>query len=125
MSDKVTAIDTQDRVQPVRIHDNKSGVAYELDFSRDSVRFAENRGFKLDEIAVFPVTRIPELFYYAFRKNHKSVARSQTDALLDGMGGMTSALLERLVQLYNQAALTHLIVSDEDAAKNAEVTVEL
>ena len=50
---------------------------------------------------------------------------SQTDALLDGMGGMTSALLERLVQLYNQAALTHLIATDEDAAKNAEVTVEL
>ena len=38
---------------------------------------------------------------------------------------MTSALLERLVQLYNQAALTHLIATDEDAAKNAEVTVEL
>ena len=74
---------------------------------------------------MFPVTRIPELFYYAFRKNHKNVARSQTDALLDGMGGMTSAFLERLMQLYNQAALTHLISTDEDSAKNAEVTVEL
>ena len=112
-------------MQPVRVNDNKTGMAYELDFSRESVKFAENRGFKVDELTVFPVTRIPELFYYAFRKNHKNVARSQTDALLDGMGGMTSALLERLVQLYNQAALTHLIATDEDAAKNAEVTVEL
>ena len=110
---------------PVRVIDNKTGTAYELDFNRERVKFAENRGFKADELTVFPVTRIPELFYYAFRKNHKNVARSQTDALLDGMGGMTSALLERLVQLYNQAALTHLIATDEDAAKNAEVTVEL
>lgn len=123
MSDNIVSI--QDRVMPVRVIDNKTGTAYELDFSRESVKFAENRGFKADELTVFPVTRIPELFYYAFRKNHKNVARSQTDALLDGMGGMTSALLERLVQLYNQAALTHLIATDEDAAKNAEVTVEL
>lgn len=123
MSDKI--INIQDRVQPVRVNDNKTGMAYELDFSRESVKFAENRGFRVDELTVFPVTRIPELFYYAFRKNHKNVARSQTDALLDDMGGMTSAFLERLMQLYNQAALTHLISTDEDSAKNAEVTVEL
>ena len=84
MSDNI--INIQDRVQPVRVNDNKTGMAYELDFSRESVKFAENRGFKVDELTVFPVTRIPELFYYAFRKNHKNVARSQTDALLDGMG---------------------------------------
>ena len=123
MSDNI--INIQDRVQPVRVNDNKTGMAYELDFSRESVKFAENRGFKVDELTVFPVTRIPELFYYAFRKNHKNVARSQTDALLDGMGGMSSAFLERLMKLYNQAALTHLISTDEDSAKNAEVTVEL
>lgn len=123
MSDNI--INIQDRVQPVRVNDNKTGMAYELDFSRESVKFAENRGFRVDELTVFPVTRIPELFYYAFRKNHKNVARSQTDALLDDMGGMTSAFLERLMQLYNQAALTHLISTDEDSAKNAEVTVEL
>ena len=118
-------INIQDRVQPVRVTDNKTGTAYELDFSRESVKFAENRGFRTDELTVFPVIRIPELFYYAVRKNHKNVARSQTDALLEGMGGMTSALLERLMQLYNQAALTHLIATDEDTVKNAEVTVEL
>lgn len=123
MSEKV--VDIQDRVNPLRITDNETGKLYELDFSRESVKFAENRGFKIDEIPVFPVTRIPELFYYAFRKNHKNVARSQTDSLLDDMGGLSSVVLERLVQLYNQAALTHLIATDEDAGKNAKVTVEL
>lgn len=123
MSEKVTSI--QDHVKPARLKENSTGKEYELDFSRESIKFAENRGFKLDELSVFPVTRIPEFFFYAFRKNHKNVARSQTDALLEGMGGMTNALLERLIQLYNQAALTHLIATDEDAEKNSNVTVEL
>ena len=123
MNDNTTNI--RDCVQPARVTDNKTGTAYELDFSRESVKFAESRGFKTDELFVFPATRIPELFYYAFRKHHKNVGRSQTDALLEVMGGMTSALLERLVHLYNQAALTHLIATDEDAAKNTDVTVEL
>lgn len=123
MSEKV--VDIQDRVQPMRVSDNKIGVSYELDFSRDSVRFAENRGFEIDTVVKFPVTKIPELFYYAFRKNHKNVAKSQTDALLERLGGLTSQMLERLIQLYNQAALTHIIASDEDIEKNTEVTVEL
>lgn len=123
MSDNITTI--QDRVQPARVNDNKSGVTYELDFNRESVKFAEARGFKIDELTAFPATKIPELFFYAFRKNHKNVARSQTDALLERMGGLTTSLLERLIQIYNQAALTHVIATDEDAAKNAGVTVEL
>ena len=123
MSEKV--VEMQDRVNPLRITDNKTGDVYELDFSRESIKFAENREFKIDELTTFPVTRIPELFYYAFRKNHKNIARSQSDALLEGMGGLTGPVLERLLQLYNQAALTHLIAADEDAVKNARVTVEL
>lgn len=124
MNQEIAEIKT-DRVNPIKITDEKTGQVYELDFSRESVRFAEAREFKADEIAVFPVTRIPELFYYAFRKNHKNVARSQTNALLDKMGGLSASVLERLSQLYSQAALTNVIAADEDAAKNAEVTVEL
>lgn len=118
-------VDIQDRVQPLRVTDNKSGYVYELDFSRDSIRGAESRGFELGDVTKFPVSKIPEFWYYAFRKNHKNMARSQTDALLERLGGLTAPALERLIQLYNQAALTHLLVSEEDAAKNAEVTVEL
>lgn len=115
----------EERVNPPRVTDKNTGKVYELDFSRESVRFAENRGFVVDELTKFPATRIPELFYLSFRKNHKNVSRSQTDALLDGMGGMSSKLLERLMQLYNQAALTHVISTDEDTEKNANVTVEM
>lgn len=118
-------MDNQERVNPLRITDNETGKTYELDFTRETVKFAENRGFRADEITAYPVSRIPDLFYYSFRKNHKNVARSQTDALLEGMGGLTNAILERLSLLYNQAALSNLIATDEDAAKNARVTVEL
>lgn len=125
MSEK-KAIPMEDRVRPARLRDQVTGDEYVLDFSRDSVRFAEQRGFKPDEVLEFPVTKIPELFFYAFRKNHKNLAKNQTDRILEEqLGGITEELLARLIQLYNQAALTHLIASEEDDGKNARMTVEL
>jgi len=104
---------------------NKTGDVYELDFSREAIRFAEARGFELDSVTKFPVTKIPELFYYAFRKNHKNVSKTKTDSILETMGGLTGPMLERLIQLYNQASLTHVISTEEDMEKNEETTVEL
>lgn len=122
---KEKVVPIEDRVRPVRLV-GENGEEYTLDFSRDSVRFAEQRGFKPDEVLDFPATKIPELFFYAFRKNHKNLAKNQTDKILEEeLGGMTEALLTRLIQLYNQAALTHIVVTDEKAAKNARMTVEL
>lgn len=115
----------EERVNPMRITDNDTGAVYELDFSRDSVRFAESRGFVVDDVLKFPRTKVEELFYYAFRKNHRRVAKNQSDALLEKMGGLTGAHLERLMTLYNQAALSHVISVEEDAEKNSAVTVEL
>ena len=120
-----TIANFEDYIRPARINDADSGLAYELDFSRESVRFAESRGFRTSDLSDFPTTKIPEFFYYAFRKNHKNIPRATTDKLLDAMGGMPSALLERLSQLYNQAGLLHLLSTDEDAGKNGTVTVEL
>lgn len=122
---KEKVVPIEDRVRPVRLVGENSE-EYILDFSRDSVRFAEQRGFKPDEVLDFPATKIPELFFYSFRKNHKNLAKNQTDKILEEqLGGMTEALLTRLIQLYNQAALTHVVVTDEEAAKNARMTVEL
>lgn len=122
---KGKVVPIEDRVRPVRLV-GENGDEYILDFSRDSVRFAEQRGFKPDEVLDFPATKIPEMFFYAFRKNHKNLAKNQTDKILEEeLGGMTEALLTRLMQLYNQAALTHVVVTDEEAAKNARMTVEL
>lgn len=121
---------SDERVNPIRITDNdgiikNSGDVYELDFSRESVVFAERNGFKVEEVADYPVTRISELFYYSFRKNHRMVSREKTDKLMNAWGGVPESVLKRLVELFNQAQLSNNIQSDEDAEKNAAVTVEL
>ena len=114
-----------DRIQPIKLTDNDTNETYELDFSRDSIRFAEQRGFKVDEVTDYPVTKFPEIFFYAFRMHHKNLSRTQTDELYEKLGGYTPKFLERLIMLYNQAALANNIVEDEDAAKNAHMTVEM
>lgn len=116
----------EDRINPIRITDNDTGTVYELDFSRDSVRFAEQRQFKLDEVTDYPETKFPELFFYAFRKNHKNISRAQTDAFYKRLGGFSGQFLERLIMLYNQAALSNNVVEEtEDMGKNGNMSVEL
>lgn len=114
------------RIKPMIVRDNETGERYELDFTRESVQFAEGRGFEPDKVLDFPTTQIPALWFYAFRANHKKMAKNQTDALLSKIGGVTDAMLERLILLYQQAITSNNIYQDdEDLAKNALVTVEL
>ena len=114
-----------ERVQPMRVTDNDTGDTYTLDFNRDSVRFAEDRRFDISEVPTFPATKIPELWYYAFRMHHRKMDRYHTDALLEKIGGLTKSMIERLVLLYQQACVSNNIQDEEDLAKNARVTVEL
>lgn len=115
-----------ERIEPIRITDKDTGETYVLDFSRESVRFVEAQNFKIDETFDFPNTNIPKLFFYAFRMHHKKMAKNQTDALLDKMGGLTGKIAERLVLLYQQATTSNNIIQDdEDLEKNSHVTVEL
>lgn len=117
---------TEERISPIKLTDNETGDVYELDFSRDSIRFAEKREFNMEDILKYPTTKIPELFFYAFQKNHKKIARSKTDSLLEDMGGLPSEALERLIQLYKQAAYANIVVlDDEEDTKNGKVTLEM
>ena len=101
------------------------GERYELDFNRDSVRFAETREFVLDEVLKYPASKIPEFFFYAFRWHHKSLSREKTDKILEVMGGLTPKLTQRLLMLYQQAQMANNIQEDEDLEKNGAVTVEM
>lgn len=114
----------KEHLNPMRITDPNSGETYVLEFSRESVRFAEQRKFNLSELTDYPQTNIPALFFYAFRKNHKNIARDKTDAILEELGGLTPQEIERLVELYNQPNET-LIQMDVANRKNARLTVEL
>ncbi len=117
-------MDTE-RINSVKLTDNSTGVTYELDFNRESVVFAEGRGFDVTQVPTYPVTGLADLFYYSFRMHHRSVARDKTDKLLKRMGGMAESLATRLMSLYVQAQTSNSILTGEEAAKNSEVTVEL
>lgn len=116
----------EDRIEPIRITDNDTNKVYELDFNRESVRFVENQGFKIDEVFDFPNINIPKLFYFSFRMHHKNVSLNQTAELLDKMGGLTEKIAVRLIDLYRQATMANNVVQqEEDLGKNSHVTVEL
>lgn len=125
MSEKKNEAVLEEHIPAAYVTDNDTGTKYELDFCRESVKFAENRGFDLESAIKYPVNGMGDLFYYAFRKNHRSVPREKTDKLLEKWGGMPEKLLTRLIQLYQQAQTYNTIQSDEDAEKNAHVTLEL
>lgn len=116
-----------ERIEAIRITDNETGKIYTLDFNRESVRFIETQGFKIDEVFDYPNVNIPKLFYFAFRANHKNtVSLNQAQALLDKMGGITEEIAIRLVDLYRQATMANNVLQDkDDLSKNSKVTVEL
>lgn len=124
MSEKT--MDIQDIIKSVRLTDERTGQVYELDFSLESISFAERQKFSLEDALKFPVTGMRDLFYYAFRKNHRNVARDKTDKMIERWGGgLPENLVKRLVQLYTQAQANNAINVDEDAEKNAGLTLEM
>lgn len=54
---------TDNKVSPIRITDPETNDTYVLEFSRESVRFAEQRGFKISELLDFPQSNIPAFFF--------------------------------------------------------------
>lgn len=114
-----------EKVKPMILNDHDTGEKYTLEFSRDSVKFAESRGFDMADVARYPMTKIPELFFYAFRMHHRNIARERTDRILfEELGGLPDGALERLGMLYS-APFDALSNANEDGeVKNAKVTVE-
>lgn len=113
-------------IKAARITDENSGNVYELDFSRESVVFAEKQGFTLENAIDHPVSGMRDLFYLSFRMHHRNVAREKTDKLIERWGGgVPEALAKRLIQLYRQAESSYSIIREEDAEKNSGLTVEL
>lgn len=110
-----------EHVKPIIIRDAKNKLEYTLEFNRDSVRFAEARGFKLEDIDAFSMTKVPEFFWYAFRMHHKSVSLAQAEELLKQIGGITEPIAKRLIELWMQ---TYDSLGNEET-KNPDMTVEL
>ena len=116
----------EERVNPIRVTDKKSGEVYTLDFCKESIKFAEAREFQVEDVTKYFVSKMPEFFYYAFRMHHRGLSRTQTDAIYERLGGVSPEFFARLVALYNQAQLSNNVVdSTEDMGKNGNMAVEL
>ena len=121
---KTVSKDASRNVKPIRLHDSVTGDIYVLEFNRETVKYAEDRGFRvnaLDEGAIVSATE--ELFWYAFKMHHPNISRAETDKILyDKLKGLPKGMMERLVDLYLEPVYT-LGQSEEDA-KNATMTAE-
>ena len=116
--------EVNEQVKPIIIHDGENGIDYTLEFNRETIRFAEARGFDIDDVGKYPMSKLPELFFYSFRMHHKNVSREKTDRILfDDLGGMPSGMAERLGALY-AAPFEALTNGNEGKAKNSKMTVE-
>lgn len=112
----------KEKIRPIVITDD-NGDVFTLEFNRDSVRFAELKGFNVEDISNKPMTAIPNLFFYAFRMHHKNLSREKVDKIYDKLGGLTTAMIERLGALY--AAPFESLIQDEEDLKNSKMTVEM
>ena len=116
----------EDRVNPIRVTDEDTKETYTLDFNRESVVFMAQRNFTMDDLSDTIAVKGEELWYYAFRANHKKMSRNQTDKLYEKMGGLSPKVIKRLWELYYQALNSNKIVQDDDELEaNPHVTVEL
>lgn len=119
----------REKVKPMTIRDSESDKVWTLEFSRDSVKFAEARGVSIDGVGDSPMTMLPELFYSAFRKNHRNISKAETDKILfDELGGLTDAQYHRLMQLFAEPMNTLIKDKDEDGGEtqeNPKMVVEL
>lgn len=99
--------------EPLRFK-TSDGKEYVLEFNRRTVREAEQAGFDVEELGSKPMTRIPELFYYAFKMHHAFINKKETDRILtEEFAGLREEELVRLTELYSDP-YTSLINSESD-----------
>lgn len=87
------------------------GKEYVLEYSRQSVKTMESRGFVLDELGSKPMTMIPMLFEGAFIKNCKGVKRQVMDDIYEGIGNKTE-FMQELMAMYAETLET--LTDDKD-----------
>lgn len=123
---EINEIKEGEKVKPIILHDD-NGDVYTLEFNLEAVKFAEARGFSLEDLYRKPATGVEDLFYYAFRMHHRNVPRERTNRFLwedlGGLGNLPDGFIERLGQLYNDPVMA--VRAADNEGKNPRLTVEL
>lgn len=122
------------KVDPIILTDKETNKKYTLEFSRESVVFAEKQGFNASNLENGAVlSTLYDLWFYSFRMHHKYATHEVTDGLLDkllagGGKGIVASVFGRLSDLFLAPYLAlQDDENDEDGGDegNALVTVEL
>ena len=119
-----------EKVKPIVLENKENGKRYTLEFTRTTVKMAENAGFTLDAITSGKlVSGYSNLFFFAFMAHHRYMKQEETDRILfDELGGMTEALSTRLIELFAvpyNALVAQEGEDGEDGEKNGAWSVEL
>ena len=121
---KNTKVTEDEEVRPITITDTETENVYTLEFNAESVKFAESRGFDIDDVPKYPVSKVPELFYYAFRMHHKMLPKDKVDKIYESILPFPEGMLARMQQLY-LTPLKSMFTSDgESERKNTRMTVQ-
>lgn len=124
MAEENIANAKSEEVKPIIIRDQTNGDVFVLEFNRDTVKLAEQRGFKIGAIdAGVVVSTTEDLFYYAFKMHHPKMSKADTDKILyEKLHGMPDGMLLRLIDLY--VLPIEALKQKEEEAKNLTMTVE-
>lgn len=95
------------------------GKEYTLEYTRNTVRQMERRGFVADDISVRPMTVLPDLFAGAFLANHSQLKREKIDKIYDAMGDKQK-LIGALTEMYNDTIET--LLAEPEEGKNVAWT---
>jgi hypothetical protein len=108
-------------VKPIRFE--YEGTAYELYFTRATVKRMEKDGFVLSDLKDKSMNTILDLFAGAFQARHRFTKRPEIEKIYDALrkknkntknnDGEDETLIERLIALYN-APYEALLGDDED-----------
>ena len=130
MADIQNIADQEAEVKPIVLRFTDTNQVYTLEFNRATVSYAERNGFPLNPfnkdtiVGERPIEVIEGLFYYSFLMHNKGINKQITDRILyEELGGMTTEMLERLMELFflGYSAL----ISSENKPKNSKLTVEM
>lgn len=109
------------RVEPIRLS-YEDGTEYVLEFSRETISFAEDHGFRKEEVSTKTMTRLPELFFYAFRMHHPGIKKDETDRILfEDLGGLSDDMIIRLSDLFIETYNT--LVNQDGKPKNSKLAI--
>lgn len=96
------------------------GNEYCLEYTRDSVRQMERKGFKISDVMEKPMTTLPNLFAGAFIANHRNIKPETVDEIFAKMKDKDN-LIEKLAEMYNEPIMA-LIDEPEEAEGNVDWT---